>query len=166
MQQGRWGQHPAKHTDKASHKVRHSSHKQPVEKQNGEWLGWNARWLNLARLTSRVELLRLKLLLALPAPPELLPPPAAVAAEGEVPESVERRGMGASTLKKRLSTKTVWIQARVRCGFLQARPAQPPQAGAGRLSRCSTWTGRGCAHAAEQHSGERLCAGQQPLSTA
>lgn len=135
-----------------------------MKKHNCEWLGWNApaKWLNLAWLTSRVELLRLKLLLALPAP-ELLPPPAAVPAADEVPESVERRGMGASALKKRLSTKTVWIQARVRCGFLQVSTAAT---GGSRAPQQVLKTGHGCAHAAEQHSGERLRAGQQLLEVA
>lgn len=63
-------------------------------------------------LTSLAELLRLKLLLLLPdrlpAPePLLAAPPRPPAVADEAPESVERRGMGASALKKRLSTKTV-----------------------------------------------------------
>jgi hypothetical protein len=69
-------------------------------------------------LTSLAELLRLKLLLLLPdrlGAPEPLPaaPPKPPAVTEEAPESVERRGMGASALKKRLSTNTVWIQALV-----------------------------------------------------
>jgi hypothetical protein len=66
-------------------------------------------------LTSRVEPLRLREALGVSARPPtlLLLAPAAAA------PSAERRGMGASALKKRLSMKTVWIQVRMRCGFLQ-----------------------------------------------
>jgi hypothetical protein len=74
-------------------------------------------------LTSLAELLRLKLPLLLPdrlTAPDPLPPAAAgPAVADEAAESVERRGMGASTLKKRLSANTVWIQVRVFWGFLQ-----------------------------------------------
>jgi hypothetical protein len=64
-------------------------------------------------LTSRVEPLRRREALGVSARPPtlLLLAPAA--------PSAERRGMGASALKKRLSMNTVWIQVRMRCGFLQ-----------------------------------------------
>jgi hypothetical protein len=62
--------------------------------------------------TSRVEPLRRRDALGVSTRPPtlLLLAPAA--------PSAERRGMGASALKKRLSMKTVWIQVRMRCGFL------------------------------------------------